>query len=78
MKKLERRGQIDIHSDSGGFFVNIDPAGNLIHKDSCSENKNLDPGKQDGEILYFEEYEEADSYLKDNNIKFKNCDKCRP
>lgn len=76
--KLERIGQMMTYSNTGGYFVNIDPAGNVIHKDSCSQNKMMDPEKKSGEILHFEKRGEAMSYLNDNNIKFNKCKKCKP
>ena len=78
MIKLERKGQLMIHSDTGGYFVNIDPAGNMVHKDSCFEHKNMDPEKNVGGIYHFEKYEEAETSLKENNIRYRDCDKCRP
>ncbi|MHA2218429.1 MAG: DUF6884 domain-containing protein [Candidatus Hodarchaeales archaeon] len=80
IKKLDRKGEISIRSNWSGYFINIDPAGNFIHKDNCFEFKKMDPTKDEGEIYHSEEkYEDIILYFKDiKNIQLRDCHKCNP
>ncbi|KPV63965.1 MAG: hypothetical protein AOA65_1136 [Candidatus Bathyarchaeota archaeon BA1] len=60
----------------GGYIMNIDPAGMVIHTSSCRWIRRMDPQKLVGGIYYSESYEDVVNWLKASSSRFKECSTC--
>ena len=76
VRKLVSRKELNKACFQGGYIINIDPAGNVIHTADCIWISKMEPQKGEGGIYHSESYEEVVSWLKGRYSKVKECNSC--
>ena len=76
VRRLVSRKELNKACLQGGYIINIDPAGDVIHTTDCTWISKMCPLKSEGGIYHSESYEGVVSWLKGRYSKAKECDSC--
>jgi DNA-(apurinic or apyrimidinic site) lyase len=76
IKKLMSIKELNKARLQGGYIINIDPAGIVIHTSNCRWIRRMKPQKVEGGTFYSESHQDVVNWLKASYSKFKECNTC--